>query len=366
MMKKILVSMSLLLLLQLGVLTVSAKTANPPDEAMLECLGDPTGPTFWDDLSKIGFSNNIMWTISIYDGVEAANSPEAFFDIEKTYLTSAELEPERFYTVVLMFLAQIDTAHPEKYQDVSLQVRMPGVLFRDSVNAIGSAIHGAKIDSDSCSFGISSKEDLFLYYVEDSAEVNYQKDSLELSAEGVEYFFAGEDGIPLQKALTETHEIGGQEYAVFHVQFLLYTAPLVGGGITRGDSELTYWAGRELMQDRRDSVAPQGYVPRIAVVDEDGEIHLPPEPNDTSMSSHTSFIIWACISLIVAGAILYASHAVRNQKAHEEKERIAGFQVICNMLAESCRRDGDTFAEVDNKEIIVEDKVVDEDAENEG
>lgn len=257
----------------------SAKGTSPPQKEDSESMDKSMEEEIRDELADWGEADvhdGIMWVLSIYDGIGGVGELKDISDIEKMRILSAELEPEHFYSASLLFVVDFEASHPEKYQDVYLQVRLPQVLFKNSVNDIGSAIHGKKITTNSWSFGITSKEDLALYYIEDSAKITCGKEYTKMTEAGAETLFAGSDGIPLDEALSKTYEADGEKFTFFSVDFLLYAAPYdTRLGFYRGDSDLTYWAGRELMRDTEVSVAPAGYKPRVATMNKDGKVHLP-------------------------------------------------------------------------------------------
>lgn len=93
------------------------------------------------------------------------------------------------------------------------------MLFKNSVNDIGSAIHGKKITTNSWSFGVTSKADLALYYIEDSAKITCGKEYTKMTEAGAETLFAGSDGIPLDEAFSKTYEADGEKFT-----FLVWTS----------------------------------------------------------------------------------------------------------------------------------------------
>jgi len=284
-----------------------------------------------EDSSELGFPDGIMWTLSVYDGKEGMDGANTIADMEKMHIISTELEPDHFYSVTLFFVAEIDAATPEKYEDVHLQVRFPSVLFGDSVNAIGAAIHGKEITTDSNNFGITSQEDLTLYYIEDTAEIDCGDKATRLTPDGADVLFAGGKGVPLSEALGATKEIDGQECAIFKVEFLLYTALLDPDiAIYRGDSELTYWAGRQLMCDAKDSVAPSCCIPRVAAMGEDGTVHLPKATEEEKSGSGNDFAILMVVTIIfIIIIVIFVALKVR-ERAREEG--ITGFWNILTAL----------------------------------
>lgn len=305
-----------LLFLPGNILIASAKVTSPPQKEDSESMDKSMEEEIRDELADLGKADvhdGIMWVLSIYDGVDRAKEIN-ISDIEKIHIMSAELEPEHFYSASLLFVVDFEASHPEKYQDVYLQVRLPQVLFKNSVNDIGSAVHGKKITANSWSFGVTSKEDLALYYIEDSAKIACRKEYTKLTEDGAEALFAGSDGIPLDEALSKTYEADGEKFTFFSVDFLLYAAPYdTRLGYYRGDSDLTYWAGRELMRDAEVSVAPAGYKPRVATMDKDGKVHLPEadvdsqetdsetsaKSDDSKLSNIVEIVIVAIFVLIV-------------------------------------------------------------------
>lgn len=211
-----------LLFLPGNTLIASAKATDPPQKEDSKNLDKSIGEEIRDNLADLGEADvhdGIMWILSIYDGIDRAEEMKSISDMEKMHIVSAELEPGHFYSVSLLFVVDFEASHPEKYQDVYLQVRLPQVLFKNSVNDIGSAIHGKKITTNSWSFGVTSKADLALYYIEDSAKITCGKEYTKMTEAGAETLFAGSDGIPLDEAFSKTYEADGEKFT-----FLVWTS----------------------------------------------------------------------------------------------------------------------------------------------
>lgn len=363
-MNKKLLGMLLLLVMLISTLgnalTVSAEAMEPPEDIGSIALDELNREEVLEDLADLGFKDGIMWMTSVFDGREGVDGIETIADMDKIHFLSTELEPDHYYLVTLVFVAEIDSAVPEKYKDVYLQVRFPTVLFKDSVNAIGSAIHGEKISTKGDSFGITASTDLSLYYIEDSAVIDCFKKQTYLIPDGAKVLFASKQGIPLHEALAVTYDLDGQQCAMFEVSFLLYAAELDADAyVYRGDSELTYWAGRKLMHDMEDSVAPTGNLPTVAIMDEDGTVHLPeiPSTTDTDDAKATEVtekvdyvltIVLGIVVLALCGFFVYVVIRIR-KTAHEQG--ITGFKNIFMAFM-----DDNLFALDDNEDDYYEDE----------
>lgn len=337
---RIMLKRFLLLLLTLVCLSVDPLTVGAVS------LDEDTIPTDISDsekersqekvLEELGASDGIVWLLSVSEGREGSDEMVTLADMGRMHFMSAELESGHFYNVDLLFMAEIDPNDAEKFTDVALQLRFPNVLLKDNVNAIGSAIHGDKITAKSESFGIASEEDLALYYVENTAKIISLDESIQLTSDGAEALFASDTGVPLDEtlALTMIEDVNGYKLATFDVRFLIYAAPLdPEEGIYRGDSELTYWAGRKPMYDPEDSVAPSGRMPRVATMDQDGIIHLPVFTDDvvTGSSSnlgldvHPDTDILIVLVVIVIGVIFVAVYLATKVRQQAHEDGITGF-----------------------------------------
>lgn len=384
-MNKKLLAMLLLLVIFLtspgSALTASAGSIEPSDDIGSIDLDALDREELREDIAALGFADGIMWMPSLYDGREGLDGVATIDDMQKMHLMSAKLEAGHHYLVTLFFVAELDSAMPEKYDDVLLQVRFPTVLFADSVNAIGSAIHGEQITTHSENFGITCDEDLALYYIEDSAVIDCFEKYTPLTPDGAKALFASSKGLPLDEALDISYELDGYSMAAFEVRFLIYATPLTSGAdVYRGDSELTYWAGRSLMRDLEDSPAPAGYPPRVATMDEDGTVHLPERPNadedigeSADNSANEAKIANAVEKLGIAGTIIvaagvlfllgYAIFAAIKVRRWGHRHGITGFKNIFLAFLDAESYDDDYYDE-DDSEVIDEEK--DDDIKEEG
>lgn len=379
-MNKKLLTMLLLLVILVGslgsALTASAEEIDPPKDTGSISLEDLDREELLASISELGFADGIMWMPSLFDGRDGIDGVETIADMEKMHIMSAKLEAEHYYLVTLFFVAEMDSETPEKYDDVRLQVRFPTVLFADSVNAIGSAIQGGQITTHSESFGITCDEDLTLYYIADTAMIDCFKKYTPLTPDGAEVLFASSKGLPLGEALDMTYELDGYECAAFEVKFLLYAAPLSSGtDVYRGDSELTYWAGRRLMHDLEDSPAPAGYPPRIATMDDDGTVHLPespgadedtvPDANAQKVAPFSAGFNWSVTILLViafAAVAVYLVFVVIKVRKWAHDKGITGFKNIVLAFLDA-EADDDDYYDEDDPDAV--DKEEDNDNVNE-
>ena len=314
---------AMLLVMLCGVakpLTVSAESSDASGRMSDDSLNFND---VWGDMSEIGFSNDMMITMTLFDGIEEDFSTADAID--RMHIMSAQLEPEHFYRATLDFICKIDQSDPNKYDDVNLQIRFPSALIGDWPNAIGYAINGDALETWSDTFGIDSQEAIDLYYLEDSGEVTFINGDGGKFAEGVEdALFASAEGLPIsplfKKAMDDALEFGDCQVVFFQIKFTLYVVPHQHADVHTSDIALNYWAGRKLMSDVETTFAPEAHY-YTATMNENGKVILPPE-NPTSISKQSGTGIWTLLGTAIILAVAFAAFQIykARKKAHEQND----------------------------------------------
>lgn len=312
-----------MMILLVNPLTVSAESSDLPKNEPSNDSSDVDDT--WGSINDYGFANDMIIVMSLREGIDDDNQISS--QLDNLHILSASLEPGQFYRVTLDFMCTIDQSNPKKYEDVNLQIRFPATLVAGSPNAIGFSINGNQIDTWYDTFGIDCKENLDLYYVEDSGEVDFMDGYFGvLFKEFVDELFTSDKGMPISQifdeVMDELADIDGYKVAFFQVKFTLYAAPRESTMYCDG-APLNYWVGQKLMSVYKATPAPAADY-YTATMDANGNVQIlhaaVDEPEDG-----VPWVVIGCIALLVAGLIIFLGCKVR-KSAHERG--ITGFMNI--------------------------------------
>lgn len=276
--------------------------AESSDTAMPLQPDDLAGVGGWDDLEDYGFANGLMIVPALYAGM--GDFDETISSLDQLYTISAELEPDQFYTMSIDFLVVLDQQNPDRYEDCNLQVRLPATLLADSPNAIGYGVNGEGIENWADIFGLSSSENLDLYYVKETCEFDFilGGEIRTLTDDAETLLFSHEEGLPIGKcldaAMVNTLPIDGHEIGYMRLSFMFYTIPHQGS-ISTEDVALNYWAGQKLMQNQQVNPAPRSFC-LVVQLNDDGTVEdlYQGKPSDSTIRQRIVIVAVVALTLI--------------------------------------------------------------------
>ncbi len=267
------------------------------------------------------FKDGYFWMTTVQDVTDSESDDSYDLDnILQSSSNSCTLQAGHIYTVRLSFLCGIDADSPEK-QQVRLQARFPDILEAGEVDAISSAIFGEHISSAIDFFGISAKESVRLYYVQDSMSARTLKSGgskLEAPKEAVEALLASADGFSLYNAFARTIELDEFEITTFDVSYRIAVEFLPDQVDIAKSRSNDFWWGQKLMGEEI-TPAPAR---ELAVITAKHQVVSDPLC-ESEAADHSLWIFLGVVLILMAIAVAGIWHRchVESKKILQSEER---------------------------------------------